>query len=326
MADHRRHYEEGPGRHERDWSDRTSDEVRSWFGDEKTRQRLHPASQSPHRGDPGRGADERDDRFAYDGDRPGGHDEWRSHPYPEHREDRGSRWEGPREDRDRGYYASQALGSYRTDDRPYHDRARGDRYRDDAYREREASRSGSGWNRPRYSNNDAAQAYFRAAREQREDFQRYEAQSPGAEFDDHDDRYNAGPYNAMPSWSQRERGGYWRQYEGHAPYAGRGPKDYRRSDDRVREEICDCMTDDPLLDASEISVQVSEGVVTLNGTVTSREQKRRAEDVAERISGVKDVTNQLRVAREANGHDHTATRPVTQSETGTPSKSSSTTT
>lgn len=314
MADHRRHYDEGHRRHERDWSDRASDEVRSWFGDDKARQRHQP----------GRGSDERDDRFQYGGDRNGGHDEWRSHPHPDsHREDRGSRWEGPRDDQ--GYYASQAFGNYRTDDRPYHDRSRS--YRDEPYRDRNDSRYGTAWSRPRFSNgNDAADEYFRAAREQREEFQRYEAQSPGAEFADRDDRYNAGPYNAPPQWARRERGGYWRQYETHSPYAGRGPKDYRRSDDRVREEICDCMTDDPMLDASEISVQVSEGVVTLSGMVSSREQKRRAEDVAERISGVKDVTNQLRVSREANGHDHTATRPVTQSETGTPSKSSSTTT
>ena len=319
MADYRRHYDDGPRRHERDWSDRAGDEVRSWFGDDKARQR--------------RGNDERDDRFAYGSDRNSGHDEWRSNPYPDGpREDRGSRWEGPRDDRDHGYYASQAFGGYRTDDRSYHDRYRTDRYRDEVYRDRDQARSGSNWNRPRYSSsNDAANEYFRAAREQRDEFLRYEAQSPGAEFEDRDDRYNSGPYNGgshngAPSWAPRERGGYWRQYESRSPYAGRGPKDYRRSDDRVREEICDCMTDDPMLDASEITVQVSEGVVTLNGSVTSREQKRRAEDVAERISGVKDVTNQLRVSREANGHAHTAARPVTQSETGTPSKSSSTTT
>ena len=40
------------------------------------------------------------------------------------------------------------------------------------------------------------------------------------------------------------------------------------------------------------------GEVMLRGSVTSREQKRRAEDVAERISGVRDVTNQLRVTRD----------------------------
>jgi osmotically-inducible protein OsmY len=304
MADYRRHYDEGPRRtypnapspraadpgHERDWSDRASDEVRSWFGDDKARQR--------------RGNDERAE-YGY-------------------REDRASRWESPRDDRD--YYAGAATGSYRTDDRTYHDRYRGERPREDySYRDRDEARNASSWNRPRYNGgDDAADEYFRAARDQREDFQRYEAQSPGAEFEDRDVRYDGG----VPAWARRERGGYWRQYEApRSPYAGRGPKDYQRSDDRVREEICDCMTDDPMLDASEITVQVSKGEVTLNGTVTSREQKRRAEDVAERISGVKDVTNQLRVSREANGHTHTATQPVAQtSGTGTPSKSSSTTT
>jgi BON domain len=111
----------------------------------------------------------------------------------------------------------------------------------------------------------------------------------------------------LPSWGPRERGGYWRQYEAARPqYAGRGPKGYKRADDRIREEICDCMTDDPALDASEIVVEVIDGEVTLSGSVMSRDQKRRAEDVAERTSGVRDVTNQLRVTRDDNGHDWAA--------------------
>jgi osmotically-inducible protein OsmY len=306
MADYRRHFDEGPRRHERDWSDRANDEVRSWFGDEKARQR--------------RGNDERDDRFPYGGERVSRHEEWRASP-DGHPEDRASRWESAREDH--GYYAGAATGSYRTDDRPYHDRYRSERHRGDgsAHRDPGDPRYGSAWNRPRYTD-DAAEEYFRAAREQRDELQRYEAQSPGAEFEDRGDRYNGD----APSWARRERGGYWRQYE-RSQYAGRGPKNYQRSDDRVREEICDCMTDDPMLDASEITVAVSKGEVMLSGTVPSREQKRRAEDVAERISGVKDVTNQLRVSREGNGHSHTAAQPVTQrSEIGTPSKSSSSTT
>jgi len=110
-----------------------------------------------------------------------------------------------------------------------------------------------------------------------------------------------------PVWGPRERGGYWRQYEAARPhFAGRGPKGYKRSDDRIRDEICDCMTDDPLLDASEIVVEVMDGEVTLSGSVMSRDQKRRAEDVAERISGVRDVTNQLRVTRNGDGHDWAA--------------------
>ena len=113
--------------------------------------------------------------------------------------------------------------------------------------------------------------------------------------------------SSLPVWGPRERGGYWRQYEAGRPhFAGRGPKGYKRSDDRIRDEICDCMTDDPLLDASEIVVEVMDGEVTLSGSVMSRDQKRRAEDVAERISGVRDVTNQLRVARNGDGHDWAA--------------------
>ena len=231
MADYRRHIDERPGRHDRDWSDRASDEVRPWFGD-------------------------------------------------------------------------RATGSYRTDDRGYHDRYR---QREDGY--------------PYRDREYAAEEYYRAAREQRDDFLRYEAQSPGAEVEHREPNGRSPGGRPWP----RERGGYWRQYESqHAPYAGRGPKDYKRSDDRVREEICDCMTDDPLLDASEIVVQVSNGEVTLSGSVSSREQKRRAEDVAERVSGVTDVTNQLRIVREANGHSHTASQPVSQAYgTETPSKSAS---
>lgn len=84
-------------------------------------------------------------------------------------------------------------------------------------------------------------------------------------------------------------------------FAGRGPKDYHRSDDRIREEISDYMTDDHDLDASDISVQVRSGEVTLTGTVRTREQKRRAEDLAEGISGVNDVVNNIRVKHEDNG-------------------------
>ena len=81
-------------------------------------------------------------------------------------------------------------------------------------------------------------------------------------------------------------------------YRGRGPRDYQRSDERIREEISDRMTDDDNLDPSEITIQVKQGEVTLIGTVTTRDQKRRAEDLAESISGVREVTNNIRVARE----------------------------
>ncbi len=52
---------------------------------------------------------------------------------------------------------------------------------------------------------------------------------------------------------------------------------------------------DPYLDASEIEVMVAEAEVTLTGTVASRQDKRRAEDLAESVSGVSHVQNNIRV-------------------------------
>lgn len=78
-------------------------------------------------------------------------------------------------------------------------------------------------------------------------------------------------------------------------HRGRGPKNYTRSDDRIREDINDRLTDDAWLDASEIEVQVAQCEVTLSGTVTRREDRRRAEDLAERVSGVRHVQNDIRV-------------------------------
>lgn len=81
-------------------------------------------------------------------------------------------------------------------------------------------------------------------------------------------------------------------------HRGKGPRGYRRSDERIKEEVCDCLTDDPRIDASNIEVAVKECEVTLSGSVSSREDKRRAEDLIERLSGVKDVTNNLRVMQQ----------------------------
>jgi hypothetical protein len=224
-------------------------------------------------------------------------------------DDRASRWEGGSDDR--------AYGMYRTDDRAYHDR-----YRESHHREP--------------NRHDSANDYYRAAREQRDDYMRWSAQNMGT-WGDQSHTHSEG--EGLPSWLRRERGGYWRQYEGaRQHFIGRGPKGYKRSDDRIREEICDRMTDDPVLDASEIEVEVTEGEVTLSGSVASRDQKRRAEDIAEAIGGVKDVTNQLRVARDgghnwasdssrASGPGITSSQPVSEaSGKGTPSKSTSGTT
>jgi len=84
-------------------------------------------------------------------------------------------------------------------------------------------------------------------------------------------------------------------------HRGRGPRSYTRSDERIREDVSDRLTDDPWIDASEIEVSVSGSEVTLSGTVANRSDRRRAEDVAEAVSGVRYVQNNLRVRPEHEG-------------------------
>lgn len=84
-------------------------------------------------------------------------------------------------------------------------------------------------------------------------------------------------------------------------HRGKGPKGYQRSDERIREDVSDRLSDDDYVDASEIEVEVEAGEVILKGSVTTREEKRRAEDVAERVSGVRNVENRLRCTHPNGG-------------------------
>jgi osmotically-inducible protein OsmY len=78
-------------------------------------------------------------------------------------------------------------------------------------------------------------------------------------------------------------------------HAGKGPRDYLRADTRVLEDVCDLLSDDDEVDASDIGVAVASGEVTLTGTVLDRYTKRRAEHLAASVRGVVDVQNRLRV-------------------------------
>lgn len=75
----------------------------------------------------------------------------------------------------------------------------------------------------------------------------------------------------------------------------RGPKGYTRSDERIREDVCDALANLQDIDPSDVEVQVRSGEVTLTGTVEMRHFKHRIEDAAENVAGVKDVNNQIRV-------------------------------
>lgn len=80
-----------------------------------------------------------------------------------------------------------------------------------------------------------------------------------------------------------------------AGFAGRGPKGYRPSDERLREQICERLSADDEVDASEISVRVEDGEATLEGSTETRVQKHHAELIAAGVTGVSDVHNRLRV-------------------------------
>ena len=78
-------------------------------------------------------------------------------------------------------------------------------------------------------------------------------------------------------------------------HIGRAPYNDRPSDARIHDEICALLRHDGSIDASEIDVSVLEADILLTGTVEHRQLKHLAEDIAFRVSGVLDVTNQLRV-------------------------------
>jgi hypothetical protein len=90
------------------------------------------------------------------------------------------------------------------------------------------------------------------------------------------------------------RGGMWPR--GNA--FGLGPRGFRRSDEKLYDDVCIRLTEDPIVDASDVAVEVRSAEVILRGTVDSREAKRRAEDIVEGVPGVADVRNELRIRRE----------------------------
>lgn len=113
-----------------------------------------------------------------------------------------------------------------------------------------------------------------------------------------EDDYDRGtPRYGMSSGYRDE---YARRLNQSGQHRGKGPRGYKRADNRIEEDINDRLTDDSLVDASEVDVAVQNGEVTLTGTVDSREAKRRAEDIAESVPGVTHLENRIKVRSGAN--------------------------
>ena len=89
---------------------------------------------------------------------------------------------------------------------------------------------------------------------------------------------------------------------------GRAPKGYVRSDERIREDVCDRLMSMPYIDVTQVEIHVKDGEVTLEGNVSSRDEKRYVEDIAEEVLGVKDVNNRIRVQRPEDRQQITGTQ------------------
>lgn len=86
-----------------------------------------------------------------------------------------------------------------------------------------------------------------------------------------------------------------KEYKKQTNFVGYGPKGYKRSDDRIYEEVCETLMKHREVDASNIGVKVETGIVFLSGKVVSREAKKIAESIIEDLPGVQDVRNELMV-------------------------------
>lgn len=128
------------------------------------------------------------------------------------------------------------------------------------------------------------------------------------------DRFGS-PGGGEANWD----GGSYRgddRYGGDASGSGQGrsgqrymPKGYQRSDERIREDVCERLSHSGL-DVSEVSVEVAQGHVTLTGSVPNRYMKHGIEDCADDCTGVQDIDNRIRVQRGGMSSEPSASTPA----------------
>ncbi len=123
-------------------------------------------------------------------------------------------------------------------------------------------------------------------------------QSALPEFRDPDIDYMPYERGELGQWAQGRHVVDPRDPGHHGPHAGKGPRGYTRSDERILDEVCMLMTRHGQLDASDVNVEVHNGEVMLTGTVANRASKRLAEDISDSVPGVRDVSNQLKIQQQ----------------------------
>ena len=84
------------------------------------------------------------------------------------------------------------------------------------------------------------------------------------------------------------------------------PQTIKKTDTQIHHDVLEELKWDSRVDETEVGVQVTGGVVTLTGTVTSWAKRVAAQEAARRVIGVLDVANDLKV-KAAGGFSRTDT-------------------
>jgi hypothetical protein len=97
------------------------------------------------------------------------------------------------------------------------------------------------------------------------------------------------------------RGSSGTNWNTHLPdYTGYGPKNWKITDEKLKERICEVLLHSFEVDASEIEVDVKDRIVNLKGNISSKGMRRVAEDLVGSIPGVEDVFTQLKIQNTSN--------------------------
>jgi osmotically-inducible protein OsmY len=268
---------------DRGYMDRATDEVRSWFGDDDAERRRSMDEQRDRQYDRGYGSSGNQSNWNRSGRE---RSSWNRDDYSRSDWNRGNDW-------------NRAGMDYEVSRRADWNRAEGDRGN---WGRADYS---SDWNRSDW-NRDVGGA---GADRQRSSWNSEDWRGGASDWgrrQDYGPRWSTRELDQDRSSSDRTRssGAGWSVDDGRTQFGqdrwGRGPKGYQRADNRIMEDVCDRLTYSEV-DAEGIEVRVENAEVTLSGSVRDRWDKRRAEDIAENVSGVKDVHNNIRVARGDRG-------------------------
>ncbi len=123
-------------------------------------------------------------------------------------------------------------------------------------------------------------------------------------YDDAHEQPHPGPVDAGVASLQDQFGGVDRTLDrvsgwntGPQSLPGKGGS---RPDDRIHEDICERLSCASGIEIEDVSVRVSGGTVTLEGTVPTGGMKHMIENIADACAGVQEVDNRIKIRRISN--------------------------